>query len=172
MKKLTFLFAMLMMGFATMAQGPGGSTDTIPDGAAYTLSNGSTITLTGETISTTSSDYNVVQVTSGNLTLDNCTITKSGDTNSNDGDATSFYGINSAVYAKGLNATSVITMNGGTITTQAIGSNAVFAWRGATINVNDVTIHNYSNVSRGLHATYEGIINATNVNITTEGATS
>jgi hypothetical protein len=172
MKKLTFLFAMLMMCFATMAQGPGGSTDTIPDGAAYILSNGSTITLTGETISTTSSDYNVVQVTSGNLTLDNCTITKSGDTNSNDGDATSFYGINSAVYAKGLNATSVITMNGGTITTQAIGSNAVFAWRGATINVNDVTIHNYSNVSRGLHATYEGIINATNVNITTEGATS
>lgn len=172
MKKLTFLFAMIMMCFATMAQGPGGSTDTIPDGAAYILSNGSTITLTGETISTTSSDYNVVQVTSGNLTLDNCTITKSGDTNSNDGDATSFYGINSAVYAKGLNATSVITMNGGTITTQAIGSNAVFAWRGATINVNDVTIHNYSNVSRGLHATYEGIINATNVNITTEGATS
>ena len=172
MKKLTFLFAMLMMCFATMAQGPGGSTDTIPDGAAYILSNGSTITLTGETISTTSSDYNVVQVTSGNLTLDNCTITKSGDTNSNDGDATSFYGINSAVYAKGLNATSVITMNGGIITTQAIGSNAVFAWRGATINVNDVTIHNYSNVSRGLHATYEGIINATNVNITTEGATS
>ena len=172
MKKSTFLLAILMMGFAAMAQGPGGSTDTIPDGAAYVLSNGSTVTLTGETLSTTSSDYNVVQVTNGNLTLNDCTITKSGDTNSNDGDATSFYGINSAVYAKGLNATSVITMNGGTITTNAKGSNAVFAWRGATIYVNDVTIHNYSQVSRGLHCTYEGVIVATNVDITTESETS
>jgi len=175
-KKIILLFATFCMAVTVaMAQGPGpggGSTDTIPDGAAYILNNGGTVTLTGETLSTTSSDYNVVQVTSGNLTLNNCTINKTGDTNSTDGDATSFYGINSAVYAKGLNATSVITMNGGTITTNAKGSNAVFAWRGATINVNDVTIHNYSQVSRGLHATYEGIINATNVNITTESETS
>lgn len=159
-------------GLSVTAQGPGGSTDTIPDGAAYILSDGSTVTKTGETLSTTESDYNVVQVTNGNLTLNNCTITKSGDTNSTDGDATSFYGINSAVYAKGLNATSLITMNGGTITTNAKGSNAVFAWRGATIYVNDVTIHNYSQVSRGLHATYEGVIVATNVDITTESETS
>ena len=172
MKKLTFLLAMLMMGFVAMAQGPGGSTDTIPDGAAYILNDGSTVTLTGENLSTTESDYNVVQVTNGNLTLNNCTINKTGDTNSTDGDATSFYGINSAVYAKALNTTSVITMNGGTITTNAKGSNAVFAWRGATIYVNDVTIHNYDRISRGLHCTHEGVIVATNVNITTESETS
>ena len=172
MKRFTLFMVMITLGLRVMAQGPGGSTDTIPDGAAYILNDGSTITLSNETISTTTSDYNVVQVTSGNLTLNNCTITKSGDTNSNDGDATSFYGINSAVYAKGLNATSVITMNGGTITTNAKGSNAVFAWRGATIYVNDVTIVNQKSVSRGLHATYEGIINATNVNITTQSETS
>lgn len=172
-KHFILLFALAMgFGFSTMAQGPGGSTDTIPDGAAYILNDGSTVTLTGETLSTTQSDYNVVQVTNGNLTLNNCTITKTGDTNSSDGDATSFYGINSAVYAKGLNATSVITLNGGTITTNSKGSNAVFAWRGATIYVNDVTIHNYERVSRGLHATYEGIIVATNVDITTESETS
>lgn len=172
MKRFTLFMAMITLGLRVMAQGPGGSTDTIPDGAAYILNDGSTITLSNETISTTTSDYNVVQVTSGDLTLNNCTITKSGDTNSNDGDATSFYGINSAVYAKGLNATSVITINGGTITTNSQGSNAVFAWRGATINVNDVTIVNQKSVSRGLHATYEGIINATNVNITTQSETS
>lgn len=173
-KKFLIIFAMLSIATAATAQGPGGggSTDTIPDGAAYILNNGSTVTLTGETLSTTESDYNVVQVTNGNLTLNNCTVSKTGDTNSNDGDATSFYGINSAVYAKGLDGTSVITMNGGTITTNAKGSNAVFAWRGATINVNDVTIHNYERVSRGLHATYGGIINATNVDITTESETS
>jgi hypothetical protein len=173
MKRIILFATLCMTMMVAMAQGPGGgSTDTIPDGAAYILSNGSTVTLTGETLSTTESDYNVVQVTNGNLTLDNCTINKTGDTNSTDSDATSFYGINSAVYAKGLNTTSVITMNGGTITTNAKGSNAVFAWRGATINVNDVTIHNYKQVSRGLHATYEGVINATNVNITTESETS
>lgn len=173
-KKFLIVLAMLSIATAVIAQGPGGggSTDTIPDGAAYILNNGSTVTLTGETLSTTESDYNVVQVTNGNLTLNNCTVSKTGDTNSNDGDATSFYGINSAVYAKGLDGTSVITMNGGTITTNAKGSNAVFAWRGATINVNDVTIHNYERVSRGLHATYGGIINATNVDITTESETS
>ena len=172
-KHFILLFALAMgFGLSATAQGPGGSTDTIPDGAAYILNDGSTVTLTGETLSTTQSDYNVVQVTNGNLTLNNCTITKSGDTNSSDGDATSFYGINSAVYAKGLNATSVITMNGGTITTNSKGSNAVFAWRGATIYVNDVTIHNYERVSRGLHATYEGVIVATNVDITTESETS
>lgn len=166
---LTVLFGLSM---TAMAQPGGGSTDTVPDGAAYILSNGGTVTLTGETLSTSTSDYNVVQVTDGTLTLENCTISKTGDTNSTDGDATSFYGINSAVYAKGLNTTSVITMNGGSITTNAKGSNAVFAWRGATINVNDITIVNQKSVSRGLHATYEGIINATNVNITTQSETS
>ena len=172
-KHFILLFSLAMgLGFNVMAQGPGGSTDTIPDGAAYILSDGSTVTKTGENLNTTSSDYNVVQVTNGNLTLNNCTINKTGDTNSTDGDATSFYGINSAVYAKGLNATSVITMNGGTITTNAKGSNAVFAWRGATIYVNNVTIHNYERVSRGLHATYEGVIVATDVDITTESETS
>ena len=173
MYKHLIVFSMaLCLSLNVLAQGPGGSTDTIPDGAAYILNDGSTVTLTNETLSTTESDYNVVQVTNGNLTLNNCTITKSGDTNSSDGDATSFYGINSAVYAKGLNATSVITMNGGSITTNSKGSNAVFAWRGATIYVNDVTIHNYERVSRGLHATYEGVIVATNVDITTESETS
>jgi len=170
MKKFTILFAMLALGFAAIAQGPGGSTDTVPEGSAYSLSDGSTITLSDETISTTSSDYNVVQVTNGTLTLNDCTMTKSGDTNSSDGDATSFYGINSAVYAK--STSSVINVNGGTITTNSQGSNAIFAWRGATINVDGVTIVNQKSVSRGLHATYEGVINATNVNITTQSETS
>ncbi len=98
-KKFLIIFAMLSIATAATAQGPGGggSTDTIPDGAAYILNNGSTVTLTGETLSTTESDYNVVQVTNGNLTLNNCAISKTGDTNSNDGDATSVYGTTSAV---------------------------------------------------------------------------
>lgn len=51
-KKFIIIFAMLYIATAATAQGPGGggSTDTIPDGAAYILNNGSTVTLTGETL--------------------------------------------------------------------------------------------------------------------------
>ena len=61
---------------------------------------------------------------------------------------------------------------GGSITTASQGSNAVFATNGATIHVSDVTIDNSQNVSRGLHATFGGIINASNMNITTRRPTS
>ena len=47
---------------------------------------------------------------------------------------------------------------------------AVFATNGATINVSGITINNTKSVSRGLHCTGGGIINATNVNVTCNGA--
>lgn len=150
------------------AQKSNSSSTTSPSGATYTLSSGSTATISG-VYSQTNSDYNVVQVTKGTLTMNSCTLTKTGDT-ATDGDASSFYGVNSSVYANGSSA--AIYMVGGTITSTAKGSNAIFAMNGGTITASDVTIVNNSNVSRGLHATYEGIINATNVNITTKGETS
>lgn len=55
-----------------------------PQGATYTLSDGSTVTKTGETISSETQYYNVVQVTKGSLTLDGCTLTKTGDGTSGD----------------------------------------------------------------------------------------
>ncbi len=142
-----------------------------PAGATYTLSNGTTVTKTGETLSTTSSDYNVIQVTNGTLNLADCTVTKEGDYSSSySGDDTSFYGTNSAVYASGSSAS--INMTGGSITTNAKGANAIFATNGATITVSDITIDNSKSVSRGLHCTSGGIINASNVNITTRSETS
>ncbi|MBQ7279463.1 MAG: hypothetical protein IJR13_01890 [Bacteroidales bacterium] len=178
--KKTLLLATLLIACTTLrAQGPGGNgggpgggseTTVSPDGAAYILSDGSTVTKTGESLSTSTSDYNVVQVTNGTLTMTNCIITKSGNSNATNGDYTSFYGINSAVYASGSNA--VIKMTGGSVTTTSQGSNAIFATQGATINVENVTIDNSNSVSRGLHATYEGIINASNINITTRSETS
>lgn len=148
----------------------GGSSSSTPDGAAYTLSDGSVVTKSNETLSTSTADYNVVQVTKGTLNLTGCTVNKSGDTNSTDGDATSFYGINSAVYASGSSA--FINMTGGSVTTTSKGSNAIFATDGATITADGVVIDNSKSVSRGLHCTYGGIINATNVDITTRSETS
>jgi len=147
------------------------SSSKTPAGAALTVSDGSSVTKSGETLSTSTSDYNVVQVTKGTLNLTNCTLTKTGDYSSDySGDDTSFYGTNSAVYASGESA--FINMSGGSVTTQAKGANAVFATDGATITVSDITIDNSSSVSRGLHCTGGGIINATNVNITTRSETS
>jgi len=170
MKKIILLVVFILLSLALMAQTKAGSSKT-PAGAAYVLSDGSTATKTGETLSTATSDYNVVQVTKGTLNLTNCTISKEGDYSSSySGDDTSFYGTNSAVYASGSSAS--ISMSGGSVITDAKGANAVFATDGATITVNDVTIDNSKSVSRGLHCTGGGIINATNVNITTRSETS
>ena len=169
-----FLTAVLGLSvLMTMAQtrAGGSSSSKTPAGSAFALSDGSTVTKNGEALTTSSSDYNVVQVTNGTLTMTDCTVTKTDDYSSSySGDDTSFYGTNSAVYASGSGAT--VNMTGGTVTTDAKGANAVFATNGATINVSGITIDNTKSVSRGLHCTGGGIINATNVNITTRSETS
>ncbi|MBO6190309.1 MAG: hypothetical protein J6N92_05825 [Alloprevotella sp.] len=181
MKRVFFTLMALVSSLVTLQAQPGGSggsggssgggtsTDA-PDGAYYVLSDGSTVTKTGETLSTSTSDYNVVQVTSGTLNLNTCVLTKTGDTSRTDGDATSFYGTNSAVYAGGSNA--VVNITDCTVTTNSKGSNAVFSYNGATINIDGITIDNTSSVSRGLHCTYGGAIIASNVDITTRSETS
>ena len=163
-----------------MAQPPSDNSPTYPQGATFTLSNGSTVTKSGESLSSSTQYYNVIQVTSGTLNLTGCSFTKTGDGSS--GDNSSFYGNNSTVYAGAASSTNYQSTTAGsgatinitncTISSSSQGANAVFATNGATINVDGVTITNNSSVSRGLHATYGGIINASNVNITTNEATS
>jgi len=149
----------------------GSSSSKSPAGAEITLSDGSTKTLTDQELSTSTSDYNVVQVTKGTLNLTQCNVSKTGDYSSSySGDDTSFYGTNSAVYASGSSA--YINFSGGTVTTNAKGANAIFATDNATIIVSDITIDNSKSVSRGLHCTGGGTIHATNVDITTRSETS
>ncbi len=150
------------------AQPPADTSPTSPSGATYSLSDGSTVTKTGETLASSTQYYNVVQVTNGTLNLNNCTLTKTGDGSS--GDNSSFYGNNSSIYAGGSSA--VINITGGSVTSSSKGANAVFAYNGATINVDGITIDNSLAVSRGLHCTYGGKIVASNVDITTRSETS
>lgn len=125
----------------------GSSSSKTPAGAAYTLADGSTISKTNEALTTSTSDYNVVQVTKGTLTLTDCTVTKTGDYSSSySGDDTSFYGTNSAVYASGTGAE--INMEGGIVSTNAKGANAVFATNRATINVADITINTTTGIEK------------------------
>jgi hypothetical protein len=180
MKKNLLTTMMLMAAAIGMnAQPPSDSSPKYPSGATYQHTSG-TATIEGQTFDCSTQYYNVVQVSGGTLTMNNCTLTKTGDGSS--GDNSSFYGNNSSIYAgsassSGYSSTtsaSGVTLNisGGSVTSSSQGANGVFATNGATINVSDLTIDNSKSVSRGLHATYGGIINATNCTITTREATS
>jgi hypothetical protein len=91
--------------------------------ATYKL-NGGMATQSNQTYFATATDTSGVWVTnSGVLTLNNCTITTTGNTSSQDN--SSFYGLNAGVLA----AAGTITMSGGSVTTSGTGANGAFARR-------------------------------------------
>ena len=102
-------------------------------------------------------DENTVLVRNGgNLTLTNSSA-----------DASNFSGQNAVFLA----SDSTAKLSNVTLTSDADGANAVFATgKNSVINADHLTIHTKNNSSRGLDATYDGTIKATNVDITTEGA--
>ena len=178
MKKF-LLFAVAVAATLNMAaQPPSDTTPTYPQGATYTHSSG-TATITSDYSSSTQY-YNVIQCTGGTLTMNGCTITKSGD--GSQGDNSSFYGNNSSIYAGAASSSNYqsttaasgakIVIKNVTVNGTAQGANAVIATNGASVEIDGITIVNSNSVSRGLHATYGGIITASNVDITTNEATS
>ena len=127
----------------------------------------------------TNADENVISV-SGEVksTLSGITVSKAGD--SDGGDNTSFYGTNSAIIAKGG---ANVTIKNANITTDATGANGVFSYGGSattnnsssdntTINISDSTITTSKDNSGGIMTTGGGIMNATNLTITTAGTSS
>lgn len=170
MNKFLLFCIALTVSSVMMAQTRSNSGTTVGSASStgYSQSSG-TNSASGQTYTSTNADENAVKITGGSFTMTDCTIKKtSGNTTSSDN--SSFYGINSALYCAG--SSSILTMNGGSITTSATGANSVIAYNKGTINISNVTINNTSNLSRGIHATGGGIINATNLNITTSGANS
>ena len=122
---------------------------------------------------TSSSDTNVVLVQNGGvLSLINSTVKKTGNQASSNSEDSEFYGTNAAVL---VTSKSVAYIANTSIITNATGANAVFSSNlassasGATINMSNVSISTYKDKSRGLDATYGGIINAEYVTITTRG---
>ena len=120
-----------------------------------------------QTFSSDSAGENAVQVSGGKLVLQNCRIVKNG-ADSKDGDGTSFYGTNAAVLVTGKGCA---YMQGGSITTAAVGANGIVAY-GGKAEAKDVVIQCTGNLSRGIHATGNGEILAMNLTITTEGNNS
>ena len=178
MKKALLTMIVMASAIGMNAQPPADSTPTYPKGATYTHTSG-TATIT-DNYSSSTQYYNVIQCTGGTLTMNGCTITKTGD--GSGGDNSSFYGNNSSIYCGAASSTSYqsttaasgakIVAKNVTVTSSAQGANAVIATNGATVEIDGITIVNNKSVSRGLHATYGGIINASNVDITTNEATS
>src|SRR5574344_789777 len=152
MKKIILCAFVLLSTFAvsTFAQPGGGGTSSsvsYPHGATLLITSGGSYK--DQTYSQTAADYNVVKDTCATAILTNCTLKKTGATASS-GDASSFYGIKAGVY---VSTKGVLTMKGGSITTDADGANAAFCYNGGTLNLYDVTIYNSATRSRGLHCT-------------------
>lgn len=152
-----------------------GSTATLS--AAYLIDGVSVEITSGEYASASSSSDQVVflVVNGGSLkitgTSDNYVkITKSGSAASGGqvGDDYNFYGINSGIVVSG--SSSSATIEYAAISTTSNGSNAIVSTNSATVTIKNSTITTIGSAgSRGLHATYGGIINADTVSITTQG---
>ena len=134
----------------------------------YTL-NGGTASQTGQTYAATLTDQSSVYVlNSGHLTLTDCTMTKTGD--SSNVNTSSQYGLNAGVLAK---SAGVVTISGGSVTTNALGANGLFATgSGSSISMSNGTINASGSGAHGVDATYTGSITLNNVNVTTNGASS
>lgn len=160
---------------ASDVPGPGSCTVNF-NGTSVTLSgahlvNGVSVTVSGGTYGSTTSDQNVfLVVNGGSLTIDGAAITKTGGPVGEVDDAYNFYGLNSIVVVVGDGSTARITNC--TLDADSNGSNAIVATNGGAVTVNGVTITTSGGSSRGLHATYGGTITAENVDIATSGAHS
>ena len=131
------------------------------------------------TFTSNNKDENAILISGSVKTnLSNIIVDKNGD--SDGGDSTSFYGINSALMAKdGANG----TIKNSTIKTDATGANGVFSYGGFTtgakssgdgtaVNISDSKIITSKDNSGGIMTTGGGKMNATNLDITTFGMSS
>ena len=121
--------------------------------------------LSGQTLSSLTSDHSVVYITQSGITIANSELNKqSGD--SSDTETSEFYGVNAAVLVN----EGGLTMTGGKITTAAKGANSLCATNGGKITITGTEIISTgSSSARGLHATYGNEITATNVKISSTG---
>jgi len=150
---------------------PGGSSS---DASSYNFSgaytvDGSNESQSDQTYSATGTDQSVVYVINGGkLTLQNATITSSGDSSSSD--ASSFFGLNAGVLAT---SGSSIDLSDSNVTTTGDGANGVFATgEGSSVTISDTTIDCSGQYAHAVMATLGGVLNITNVDMITAGASS
>lgn len=155
----------------------GGNSSSVTYSGAQEITEDTTIE-SGEYSSETSDENPILVSGDIDVTLSNITVNKTGD--SDGGDNTSFYGINSALLAKsGAN----LTLKNITVTTDAAGANGVFSYGGTattnnsssdgtTITISDSTITTTKDNSGGIMTTGGGAMKAYNLIVNTAGTSS
>ncbi len=136
-------------------------------------------TQSGQTYSSTTADESALLIAaSDTVTIENPTVTKTGD--SDGGDSCNFYGLNAAVLVKD-GTTAAIT--GGTITSDADGANGVFCYGGnggsngtsgdgTTLIIRGTEITTTGDGSGGIMTTGGGVTQAYDLTVTTSGRSS
>ena len=136
-------------------------------------------TQSGQTYTSTTSDESALLIsTSEAVTVNDPTVTKTGD--SDGGDSCNFYGLNAAVLVKdGTTA----TITGGTVTSDADGANGVFCYGGngghngaegdgTTLIIRDTAVTTTGDGSGGVMTTGGGVTYAYDLDVTTSGRSS
>ncbi|MBI5591511.1 MAG: hypothetical protein HY881_13620 [Deltaproteobacteria bacterium] len=133
---------------------------------AYSQSGGSAARA-DQTFFTATTDESGVRVANGGaLTLENVTVTTTGNTSSSD--SSSFYGLNAGVLAESL---SNITLSNSSVITSGTGANGVFATgSGSSAALSNVTIEASGDGGHGVMATAGGSLSLADVIINTSGA--
>ena len=156
---------------------PGGGTSSFAYTAAIEIASADM--QENQTYAGTTEDESALLIsTTETVTINNPTVTKTGD--SDGGDNCNFYGLNAAVLVKdGANA----MITGGTITSDATGANGVFCYGGnggsngaagdgTTVTISDTVITTTGSGSGGIMTTGGGVTYANNLIVTTSGQSS
>ncbi len=157
---------------------PNGSTNNSTSYKGKTEIKEATTISSGSYESTTADENAILATDKVDVNISSIEVNKTGD--SAGGDNTSFYGTNSAILAKSGVTLNLSNVN---VTTNATGSNGVFSYGGSattnnsssdgtTVNISDSTIVTTKDNSGGIMTTGGGIMNASNLKITTAGTSS
>ena len=144
---------------------PGGGSQTENSGTAATTFHTDTTT-SGGSYTSTKADENAVRVEGGaTVSLSDSTVDKTGDSSST-GDS-DFYGMNAGILVRDRGA---LTLTGGSVTTDAAGGNGIFVYgTGSSATVSGTRVRTSSNNSGGIEVAGGGSIDATNLDIATQG---
>ena len=122
---------------------------------------------TGDAYSADGSDEHALSVSGETAVYDNISVSKTGDSS---GDESDFYGTNAAVYAENG---ADLTVTNSKIVTDGSHANAVFSYgEGTKLTISDSVIETSQNNSGGIMVTGGGELNASNLQVTTQGGSS
>ena len=156
---------------------PGGQSASFDYSAATEITEAATVDGTIYSSETVDESALIVNTTEA-VSLNNISVTKTGD--SNGGDNCNFYGLNAALLVMGGSTT---TISGATITSDASGANGVFSYGGnggkngaagdgTTVIISDSTITTTGDGSGGIMTTGGGVTYASNLTVETSGRSS